>query len=37
MMLETEVKRIVQLSNRISLEKKGIPGDHGKENGPGYL
>lgn len=35
-MLETEVERIVKLNNRISLEKKGIPGNCGKENGP-YL
>lgn len=35
MIQETEDERIQNLSNRISPEKEGIHGDHGKENRSG--
>lgn len=35
MMQETEDEKIQRLSNKIRLEKGGVRGDHGKENGYG--
>lgn len=35
MMQESEDERIQNLSNRFSLEKEGIHGDHGNKNGSG--